>query len=519
MHSTTHTRILRTKFTSRSIRSGGVLCGVVGLFASVLMTIAVSPPAYATTFPIRQISGQVGGFSVNDRGDVAYVAGGTVQVAHVDGVVTTVGPGGTPELSDAGHLVFLDSDDAFRRASTLTLLGPNGQVIRQVYSGDPIAGGGTLGGFPAGFGNVDVNDAGTVAFANLAGGIFTNTGITQPAITVGDVLSGGATASNFCGSAGVDAGGDATGTVDASDLSLVLGQRTPSGITTVVRSGDATPLGGTFGRGFGCSTVLAHTTNDVGQVAFPSDLAGASSPAGIFLSTPGGGLSTVTALGQPSPVGGTFAGFSASSVALNDSGQVSFRGIVAGGQVSTGIFVASEGAICPVVVPGDLAPDGGAFLDVGSGDVGSTMADGYIAFRGATTISPNALFVAKVPARGACSPFRFEGFFQPVQNTPSMNLVTAGQAVPLKFRLGGDFGLDIFAAGSPASRRVTCDLNAPLAPLEETVTAGGSSLSFSSGSGQYLYVWKTRPEWSGTCQELVLTFVDGSQRSALFKFR
>ena len=40
----------------------------------------------------------------------------------------------------------------------------------------------------------------------------------------------------------------------------------------------------------------------------------------------------------------------------------------------------------------------------------------------------------------------------PIENLPSINIVTAGQAIPVKFSLGGDHGLAIFAAGYPASR-------------------------------------------------------------------
>ena len=55
--------------------------------------------------------------------------------------------------------------------------------------------------------------------------------------------------------------------------------------------------------------------------------------------------------------------------------------------------------------------------------------------------------------------------------------------------------------------------------IEETVTAGASSLAFSPGSGQYTYVWKTDKAWAGQCRTLVLGFGDGTQQSALFQFK
>jgi len=41
----------------------------------------------------------------------------------------------------------------------------------------------------------------------------------------------------------------------------------------------------------------------------------------------------------------------------------------------------------------------------------------------------------------------FSGFFQPVDNLPTLNLVKAGSAIPVKFSLGGNKALSIFAAG------------------------------------------------------------------------
>lgn len=115
--------------------------------------------------------------------------------------------------------------------------------------------------------------------------------------------------------------------------------------------------------------------------------------------------------------------------------------------------------------------------------------------------------------------FEFEGFFAPVLNLPAVNVVRAGAAVPVKFSLDGDQGLDIFAAGSPTSTPVACDASDPVGAIEETVTAGASGLSYDATTGQYIYVWKTRPAWAGSCRELVLTFTDGSVQRAQFQFR
>jgi hypothetical protein len=114
--------------------------------------------------------------------------------------------------------------------------------------------------------------------------------------------------------------------------------------------------------------------------------------------------------------------------------------------------------------------------------------------------------------------YAWDGFFQPVDND-ALNVVQAGRAIPVKFSLGGDHGLDIFAGGSPTSVPVACDTGARLDTVEETVTAGGSSLTYDAATGRYHYVWKTSKAWSGQCRTLVVTLLDGSTHTATFRFR
>jgi hypothetical protein len=126
-----------------------------------------------------------------------------------------------------------------------------------------------------------------------------------------------------------------------------------------------------------------------------------------------------------------------------------------------------------------------------------------------TSLSPFALFE---------SGYAFTGFFQPVDNPPTRNTVKAGSAVPVKFSLGGNQGMSIFAAGSPASQTIQCDTSAPISAIEQTVTAGVSSLSYDASSDQYTYIWKTQKSWGNTCRRLVLTLNDGTVTTADFSF-
>lgn len=114
--------------------------------------------------------------------------------------------------------------------------------------------------------------------------------------------------------------------------------------------------------------------------------------------------------------------------------------------------------------------------------------------------------------------YNFSGFFPPVDTPPTLNLVNAGSAIPVKFSLNGDNGLNIFAAGYPVSQQITCSDGAPVSDIEETVTAGNSSISYDAATEQYTYVWKTDKSWKGTCRQLILKLNDNSFHVANFQF-
>ncbi len=112
----------------------------------------------------------------------------------------------------------------------------------------------------------------------------------------------------------------------------------------------------------------------------------------------------------------------------------------------------------------------------------------------------------------------FSGFFQPVDNPPTVNIVNAGSAVPVKFSLGGNRGLAILASGSPVVTTVACSGTATFDTIETTVAATTSGLQFDATSGQYTYVWKTAKGSAG-CRQLDVRLVDGTDHLAQFKFQ
>lgn len=92
-------------------------------------------------------------------------------------------------------------------------------------------------------------------------------------------------------------------------------------------------------------------------------------------------------------------------------------------------------------------------------------------------------------------------------------------AIPVKFSLNGDKGLNIFAAAFPVSQQLTCSDGAPISTVEETVTAGNSSISYDAMTDLYKYVWKTDKTWKGTCRQLIVKLNDSSVHAANFQFR
>jgi predicted extracellular nuclease len=115
--------------------------------------------------------------------------------------------------------------------------------------------------------------------------------------------------------------------------------------------------------------------------------------------------------------------------------------------------------------------------------------------------------------------FNFDGFFPPLDNLLSWLWARAGQSLPIKFSLGGDRGLDIFIVNYPQSIEVDCNTFQTIDLTgTPTVNPGSSDLRYSSG-GQYNYIWKTEKAWVGTCRQLVIKLIDGSEYAIVIKFK
>jgi hypothetical protein len=105
--------------------------------------------------------------------------------------------------------------------------------------------------------------------------------------------------------------------------------------------------------------------------------------------------------------------------------------------------------------------------------------------------------------------YPFSGFFSPLAAAPAFAPLKAGDKVPVKFSLGGSYGLDVLesATWTPAD----CGSGAPRA--DSSVAAGRLSYN----GDRYHYVVETSASWRG-CWQLAVTLDDGAIHHANVQF-
>jgi hypothetical protein len=113
--------------------------------------------------------------------------------------------------------------------------------------------------------------------------------------------------------------------------------------------------------------------------------------------------------------------------------------------------------------------------------------------------------------------YAFQGFFDPVRNPPALNAQNAGSVVPMKFSLGGNQGLNIFANGFPKSQQINCTTKALMGNPASTA-AQPPGLKYVASSNSYEYLWSTDARWKGTCRAFFLGLKDGTSPRADFRF-
>lgn len=112
--------------------------------------------------------------------------------------------------------------------------------------------------------------------------------------------------------------------------------------------------------------------------------------------------------------------------------------------------------------------------------------------------------------------YPFHGFLAPVDNLPMVNTAQAGRAIPLKFSLSGNQGLNILAAGSPSVTSYDCASSVLTA--NTLATFSNSGLQYDAISDTYNYVWKSSSNMIG-CYQVNVKLIDGTSHLANFQLR
>ncbi|MBO0857722.1 MAG: PxKF domain-containing protein [Chloracidobacterium sp.] len=156
---------------------------------------------------------------------------------------------------------------------------------------------------------------------------------------------------------------------------------------------------------------------------------------------------------------------------------------------------------------------------------GSPLEDGRNEVIDVSGLPAPATYLVRVTAEGDTSGEYFigigvppfSGFLPPLDK----DQYEAGSTIPVKFGVGLNLGLDIFAPGTLFSRQINClpddcGANVGIGPWEPTDSVGGS---LQITDGQYHYDWKTDTAWAGTCRELQVIFLDGRRFTTKVSFK
>ena len=469
-----------------------------------------------------------------EKADVAYVlSGGTAAntitfAPNVTGTITLttgelviksnltiIGPGANL-LTISGNnasRVFYISPDNISRPVTVTLEGLT------------VAGGNGVGATNTGNGGGILNDGSTLTLNNCT--VSDNTSV----FNAGGISNSGGTLSlNNCTVSGNSAGGNGGGILSQNNGTVTLTNSTVSDNATATNGGGilnggmmkitnstvtgnrADSDGDALGSGGGIAPSGTETLNNT--IVAGNFVGTGTTPDDIIITFGTIDTASNNLIGDAATAGGIANGVNSNKVGNGGVGTLDINTLL-------DTTLANNGG--PTLTH-RLKPNSPA-LDAGSDALAVDAANQPLTTdqRGTgfpRTLDGNADTTAVVDIGSfEQSTYNFTGFFQPVDNAPIVNSVNAGQAIPVKFSLGGNQGLAIFAPGYPASQPISCNSGNPTDVIEETVTAGSSSLSYDATTGQYKYTWKTEKAWKGTCRKLVLTFSDGSTRFALFQFK
>jgi hypothetical protein len=132
---------------------------------------------------------------------------------------------------------------------------------------------------------------------------------------------------------------------------------------------------------------------------------------------------------------------------------------------------------------------------------------------GVIQLAPNDVDYGHSEAHATREVWPFDGFFGH-SSPPAFNTAKAGSTMPVKFSLGVNRGLGVFATGYPKVGTISCATGNPIGGL---ALAEGVRFRYDTRNRHYTYDWKTQKDWTG-CRQLVFRFTDGTERVLWFRF-
>jgi hypothetical protein len=404
-----------------------------------------------------------GNFAANTGGGIAN-SGGTLTVTNstFSGNSTYDGAGAI-ENSGGGSLtvtgsVFSANSADFRAGAIENRPGASANVANGTFSGNSAG----QGGNSSGSGGAIFNYAGSLT-------------------VTGTTFSENTALSNYAG------GG---GGIDNYEGTLTITNSTFSGNSAVYVGG------GVMNDGYYASTLTVTNTTFSGNSA---DSGGGGLWNAGWSPFPSSASLRNTIVAN-SPSGGNCSG------AIDDGGgNLQYPGTDCGGTITSAD---------PLLDPAGLQSNGGPTQTIAL-QAGSPAIDAAVL----ANCPPTDQRGVSRPQGGGCDigayervSYTFAGFFAPVRNPPFFNTAKAGSSIPVKFSLGGNQGINIFAAGYPKSQQITpCNTSGAA-----SATAG--TLSYDPVSDRYTYLWKTDKAWPMTCRKLIVRLSDNSDHVAYFNF-
>ncbi len=344
----------------------------------------------------------------------------------------------------------------------------------------------------------------TVLFHDLSNGQWRNVDLVHDAGT--DRWTGGAPVGGQVQymAFAVDAAGNVATTTNKGDLYAAVQPSPPAGLSVTV---DGAPAPANTGWLANASITVSGTSG----VVFDYSIDGAAS---VVYTAPfpvtGDGVHFVDVRGSDGSEGTAIVAIdgSAPSIAITtpaNGGNYSFNQVVtaqyscadAGSGVSSCIgTVANGGAI-------DTSTLGTKTFAVNAVDVAGNVSSASVTY---TVV-----------------PWTFTGFFSPVENRPVLNVVKAGNSVPMKWQLQdqtGTFVTSLSAVTKTWSWPIDCasQVESNVVP-DDALASGSSGLQYDPVQNQYVFAWKTAKSWRGSCSRFVVQLADGTYHGADFSFK